>query len=163
MNTIKEVTKPFSALGEMIFESDIAMVATSAGDGSIRSRPMATSHVSKDGEILFFSVYDTELLDELKTDAQVNVTYRHESKKDYVSVSGIVDIIRDKKPMELFWKDDFEQWIPDGFDNPKLVMLKVTPLHAEHWGSSDERKRLGRIFVYGKNEPAAVFEQMGAR
>ena len=44
MNSIKEVTKPFSALGEMIFESDIAMVATCAGDGSIRSRPMATSH-----------------------------------------------------------------------------------------------------------------------
>lgn len=163
MQSIHEATKPFSALGKMIDEGDVAMFATAAGDGTLRSRPMATSHVSRDGEIIFFSAYDTELLDELKSDAQVNVTYRHESQKDYVSVSGMVEIIRDKKPMELFWKDDFEQWIADGFDNPKLVMIKLTPLHAEHWGQSDERKRLGRNFVYGKNEPEAFYEQMGTR
>lgn len=163
MKTVKEVTKPFSALNEMVFEGDVAMFTTSSGDGSIRSRPMATSVVTKDGELIFFSTLDTELMDEIKVDNQVNLTYRHTSHEDYVSISGVIEANRDTETMQQFWKQEFEQWIPDGLDNPRTVLLRVTPLHAEHWGRVDERKRLGRLFIYGRNEPDLVYEKMGVR
>jgi general stress protein 26 len=54
-------------------------------------------------------------------------------KQDYVSVSGTVEIVRDKEKMKELWTPWIKPWFPKGLDDFDLVLLKVTIDEAEYW------------------------------
>lgn len=65
----------------------IAMLTTRAANGELHSRPMATQDQDFQGELWFFTAFDSGKSEELIANPQVNVAYVDPSSNRYVSVS----------------------------------------------------------------------------
>jgi general stress protein 26 len=64
---------------------------------------------------------------------QINLSYARSDKQDYLSVSGTVEVVRDKQKMQELWTPWIKPWFPEGLDDPDLVLLKVRMTEAEYW------------------------------
>lgn len=123
-------------LGELIKDINIAMLTTADEDtGVLRSRPMGTQKVEFNGDLWFFTRDDSPKVDEIKQEKNVNVSYASISDQRYVSVSGKATIIKDKAKAKELWEPTLKAFFPDGLDDPKLALLKVSVEQAEYWDS----------------------------
>lgn len=120
-------------LGELIQGIDFAMLTTVDEDGTLRSRPMGTQEIEFDGDLWFFTRDDSEKVQEIKQEEQVNLAYADPSHNRYVSVSGWAELVRDRQKIEELWKPIYKAWFPDGLDDPNLALLKVHVEKAEYW------------------------------
>ena len=122
-------------LRELIKGIDIAMFTTVDEDGTLRSRPMGTQETEFDGDLWFITSVDTSKVLEIQREKQVNVAYGDPGKHRYVSVSGRATVIDDKAKVDEFWSPIYKAYFPEGKDDPKLRVIKVTVEKAEYWDS----------------------------
>lgn len=122
-------------LQELIDEVQIAMLCTKYGN-RLHSRPMATSEIDEDGNIWFFTNEFSSKVDEIKNEPEVCLAYSSPSKNTYVSVVGNAELVTDKAKMKELYSPIIKAWFPEGLDDPKLSLLKVTPNQAEYWDSN---------------------------
>jgi general stress protein 26 len=128
---------PRAHLIEMIEDFGTAMLVTSSADGTIHSRPMAVQQVKRDGGIVFCTALDSPKVEEMKADPRVAVIFQ--GKTQFVTVSGLVEIDRNRKRIHDLWKADWKVWFPDGPDDPNLCLLDVEPIEGEYWDNSGAR------------------------
>lgn len=119
-------------LKELTEDIDFCMMTTIDG-GHLRSRPMSTQQSEFNGTLWFFSSDKTHKVDEIQKDNRVNCAYSEPGNDRYVSVSGRVEISRDRAKMEELWSPPLKAWFPDGLDSPDLCLLKVDVEQAEYW------------------------------
>jgi general stress protein 26 len=122
-------------LRELMKGIDIAMLTTVDEDGTLRSRPMGTQEAEFDGDLWFITSVDTGKVPEINKERQVNVSYADPRSHRYVSVSGRANVINDKAKVEEFWSPIYKAYFPEGKDDPKLRVIKVTVEKAEYWES----------------------------
>lgn len=122
-------------LGELIKDIRIAMLTTEEGDGSLRSRPMATQQTPFDGVLWFLTDDKSPKVGEIEHHHAVNVAYSDPRHQRYVSVSGTAIILHDREKVKELWNPAYTSWFPEGVDDPKLALLKVTVERAEYWDS----------------------------
>ena len=115
------------------------MLTTVHEDGSLRSRPMATQQLEFDGDLWFFTGHSTTKVHELERHQQVNVAYANVGDNEYVSISGMASIVRDRKKMEELWNPVYKAWFPDGLEDPDICLLKVEVHGAEYWDSPNSK------------------------
>ena len=120
-------------LGKLIGDIKFAMLTTAEPDGTLRSRPMATQQHDFDGVLWFFTKGESPKVDEVKQDRHVNVSYSSPDHHQYVSVSGIGTLVRDKVKAKEFWNPAYKAWFPDGLDDPDLALLRIDVTKAEYW------------------------------
>jgi general stress protein 26 len=126
-------------LGELIHSIQFAMLTSTHADGSMHSRPMTTQQVEFDGTLWFFSGLNSEKVQELQANPQVNVSYSAPDDQRYVSVSGRAHVSRDRARMEELWNPLFKAWFPKGLDDPDICLLRVDVTHAEYWDSPSSK------------------------
>lgn len=114
----------------------VAMLTTEANDGVLRSRPMMTQETDFKGTLWFFTDEGTAKVSDLYHNRMVNVTYVDARQNRYVSVSGTARIVRDREKLEKHWTPTLQSWFPEGIDDPRVVLMKVTVTEAEYWSSS---------------------------
>jgi general stress protein 26 len=131
-------------LEELIEDIDFCMLTTVDAEGALRSRPMSTQRVEKDGGLWFFTSAETVKVDELAADSRVNLSYADKKKARYVSVSGTAEVFRDRAKIKELWNPVLKAWFPKGPDDPALVLLKVTIDDAEYW--DDASSSMVRFF-----------------
>ena len=129
----------YQKLWAKIKEVRIAMMTTREADGTLRSRPMGTQQSESDGELWFFTGYDSGKVDELRRNPHVNLSYGAPDKNLYVSVSGTAEIVRDAAKAKELWNPFLKAWFPKGLDDPDLALLRVTVTQAEYWDSPDSK------------------------
>lgn len=122
-------------LRELIKGIDIAMLTTVDEDGTLRSRPMGTQEAEFDGDLWFITSVEGGKVPEINKERQVNVSYADTGNHRYVSVSGRANVINDKAKVEEFWQPIYKAYFPEGKDDPKLRVIKVTVEKAEYWES----------------------------
>jgi general stress protein 26 len=120
-------------LAELIKDIKIAMLTTLEADGRLRSRPMATQNKPFDGTLWFFTEINSGKVSEIHRDHQVNISYADTDGQNYVSVSGIANVIQDRAKAQEFWTPALKAWFPQGLDDPSLALLKVEVTQAEYW------------------------------
>lgn len=120
-------------LGKLIKDIRIAMFTTVHDDGVVRSRPMATQGAEFDGDLWFLTRVDTSKVTDVKRYEQVNVSYSSTDDNRYVSVTGSAEVLNDRAKMKELWSPAFKIWFPDGLDDPRLRLIKVTVAEAEYW------------------------------
>ena len=125
-----------SKLGELINDIRIAMFTTVDEDGSLRSRPMAAPQEVFEGELWFFTGEDAPEAEEAQQHRQVNVSFADPGHQNYVSVSGMARLVRDRQKMEELWSSWLRTWFPRGLDGPNLALLKVEVEKAEYWDAA---------------------------
>lgn len=125
----------------------IAMMTTLDENGILRSRPMATlPHAGfDDGTLWFFTRADSPKVHELQEHWRVNLSYADPGDQNYVSVSGIAQLVRDQDKIRFLWRDIMSTWFPNGPDDPEVALLKVTVDQAEYWDSPSS----AMVYAYG--------------
>lgn len=116
-----------------------AMLTSVAADGGLRSRPMATQEMEADGDLWFFTGASTSKIGEVERNPQVNLSFADPDDNRYVSLSGAVEVVRDRQKMAELWSPMLKAWFPQGLDDPDLLLLKVTPEGAEYWDSPNSK------------------------
>jgi general stress protein 26 len=48
-------------------------------------------------------------------------------------MSGVAELVRDRKRLELMWQPDLKAWFPKGLEEPGIALLKVNVNKAEYW------------------------------
>jgi len=124
-------------VARMIRGVRVAMLTTIAADGSLHSRPMAARDDDEerefDGELWFFTKRNTEKVDEILHDAEVNLAYVSFEDHRYVSLSGRAAVIDDQEKINALWSPIYRAWFAKGLDEPGLALLRVTVRTARYW------------------------------
>jgi general stress protein 26 len=157
MESEEIIKRDVSYIQKIIDVGDVAMLVSRSDHGVLKSRPMETVGINKEGDIYFFTTLSSELMRELTENSQVNLSFTKEDH-DYISVSGVTQVIKNKTDLAKFWNSRYELWISDGLDNPSIILLKVSLVSAEHWGHSTRLNRIKQLFSIGFAEFDNVHE-----
>jgi general stress protein 26 len=120
-------------VAQMIQGIRVAMLTTTAPDGSLHSRPMATQEAEFDGVLWFFTKSGSGKVDEIQHDSEVNVSYAAPEDHRYLSLSGRATLVRDRVKIEGLWSPAYRAWFAGGLDNPELALLRVDVRTAAYW------------------------------
>ena len=124
--------KKLDELYSLIDGIEIAMFTTRRPDGRLVSRPMATQTQAEGYDLWFVTDVESNKLDELLFDSQVNLAYYKTRTREWVSVSGTADITQDRDKIRRLWRKDWKMWFGDqggdrdgGPDDPRLALIAV--------------------------------------
>jgi len=120
-------------LAKLVKGIKVAMLTTQEGDGTLRSRPMATQEAEFDGTLWFFTEASSHKVDEIDREHNVNLSYADESDNRYVSVSGRARLVRERAKIDELWSPILKAWFPRGKEDPEIVLLRVDVEKAEYW------------------------------
>src|SRR5689334_17346258 len=84
--------KKLDELYELIEGIEIAMFTTRRPDGRLVSRPMATQTQAEGTDLWFVTDIESNKLEELEFDPQVNLAYYRDRTREWVSVSGVATV-----------------------------------------------------------------------
>jgi general stress protein 26 len=117
---------------EMVKDIDTAMMTTRRGDGHLRSRAMANQKRAAGADLWFVCAEGTAKLADLAHDPHINLTYYRERTREWVSVSGLASVSRERDKIRELWAEDWKMWFPaEGDprhgtpDDPRLVLIGV--------------------------------------
>ena len=119
-------------LYELIEDIKIAMMTTRRPDGRLVSRPMATQERQPDADLWFVTDVESDKVDEVGADPQVNLAYYDSDRWQWVSVSGSARVSTDRARIRELWKPDWKAWFgavdktrDGGPEDPRLALLLV--------------------------------------
>ena len=122
-----------------IDDIEIAMMTTRRKDGHLRSRAMATQKRAAGADLWFVTLDETAKTDDLRHDPHINLTYYKDRTREWVSVSGIATLTRDRAKIGELYAPDWAAWFPKGDDlrhgtpdDPRMVLIGVTIHGAEY-------------------------------
>lgn len=119
----------------------VAMLTTISGNKAV-SRPMQTQEAEFDGDLWFVTMKDTAKYQEILANPAVNVAY---AGKSYVSVSGTAEFSEDLERKKEYWNPVFEKLLETSYDDPNVVLIKVTADSAEYWESGNPLKTITKF------------------
>lgn len=128
--------KNIAILKEMAEKVRICMFNTLDAKGQFHSRPMATAKIEEDGSIWFFTNEYAPKAKEISKENEVNLCYSDPSNHTYIYVNGKAELVDDKVRKEAYFSLAVKAWFPDGVDDPRLILVKVSPTIAEYWDGS---------------------------
>jgi len=111
----------------------VAMLTTTAPDGTLHSRPMATQEADFDGVLWFFTKAGSGKVDEILHDSEVNVSYAAPEDHRYLSLSGRASLVYDRAKIEELWSPAYRARFSKGIENPDLALLRVDVRSAAYW------------------------------
>jgi general stress protein 26 len=130
---MKSELEKFYALIEQI---EVAMMTTRRADGHLESRAMANQKKAAGADLWFVTADDTGKLRDLRADPHVNLSYYKDRTREWISVSGLATISRDRQKIRELYAADWKAWFPDEGDprhgtpdDPRLVLIGVD-IHA---------------------------------
>lgn len=123
-------------VNDLIKDIEVAMFTTIV-DGKPVSRPLQTQEAEFDGELWFLTLKDTDKYQEILHNPAVNVAY---AGKSYVSISGSAQFIDDLERKKEFWNPVFDKMLNTTYDDPNVILIKVTAETAEYWESGNMAK-----------------------
>jgi general stress protein 26 len=124
-------------LRKLIKGARVAMLTTVAGDGTLRSRPMATLKAPFEGDVWFFTRASAPKTEEIRDNDRVNVSFSDGEDDRYLSISGTAALERDKDRLEQLWSGRLKNWFPQGKKDPDLALLRVRVDRAEYWDAKN--------------------------
>jgi general stress protein 26 len=138
---MKTELETFYALVE---DLDTAMMTTRRANGHLRSRAMANQKRASGADLWFVTSDGTAKLADLAHDPHVNLSYYKQSNHEWVSVSGIATLSRERRKIGELYATDWQAWFPDEGDprhgtpeDPRLVLIGVT-IHAAEFLEVDK-------------------------
>ncbi len=139
---------------ELIEDLELAMMTTRQHDGHLRSRAMANQKQAAGADLWFVTSDKTAKLRDIQHDPHVNLAYLKPSSMEWISVSGLVVISRDRQTIGELYAEDWKMWFPDEGDprhgtpdDPRLVLIGVQ-IHAAEY------------LEVNKSKPVIVYEMV---
>ena len=135
-------------VAELIKGERFAFLTTVTPGGKLTSRPMTLQEVEFDGNLGFFAERDADGLAHLPASPQVNVGVG--SGGTWVSLTGRADVVTDVAKKKELWNGGVEAWLPQGPEDPTVVLVRVDGDSAEYWDTPGGRLATAYSFVKAK-------------
>jgi general stress protein 26 len=121
-----------NTLYEMIDKLEVAMMTTRRQDGHLVSRAMANQKHAPGADLWFVCSEGTPKLAEISADPHVNLAYYKDRTREWISVSGLATISRDRATITALFAEDWRAWFPKEGDprhgtpdDPRMVLIGV--------------------------------------
>ena len=146
-------------VAELAKDIRVAMLTTVDEGGEFVSRPMGQQEVEFDGDLWFFAERDSRKVAHIARDPHVGVTLS--SSDVWVSINGTAEVVTDVDKAKELWNAATGAWLPQGPEDPSVVLIKVTGETAQYWDtpgkvatvlSFAKAKVTGERFSGGDNE-----------
>lgn len=135
-------------LREMVKDIDFCMLTTIDEQGDPHSRPMSSNgDIDPNGDLWFFTNASSHKVIEVTRTPKVNVSFADPEDQRYVSVTGVAQLVRDKKKIEELWRPEFKMWFPKGKDDPEVALLRISLEKGEYWDSPSSTIGFALSFV----------------
>ena len=129
-----ELEKLYSAIESI----DTAMMVTRRADGHLRARAMANQKRAGGADLWFVAREASAKLVDIEHDSHINLSYYRDSNREWVSVSGVAVISRDRDKIRELYQPDWKIWfaaegdsLHGTADDPRMVLIGVTVHSAE--------------------------------
>jgi general stress protein 26 len=96
------------------------------------SRPMTAIAENDKGPIWFFTSKDNGVVEHLVQNRRAVAAFTAKGHDLFASIHGNLAVDTDRAVIERLWNPFISAWY-DGKDDPKLVLLRFDPEHAEIW------------------------------
>ena len=121
---------------EMADDIEIAMMTTRRPDGHLESRAMANQKRAAGADLWFVTAEATGKVRDIEADPHVNLAYYKDRTREWISVSGLAKLSRDRQKIRELYASDWKVWFPDEGDprhgtpdDPRFVLIGVD-IHA---------------------------------
>jgi general stress protein 26 len=121
---------------EHVEDIEIAMLTTRRPDGHLESRAMATQKRAAGADLWFVTLDGSSKLKAIEHDPHVNLSYYKDRTREWISVSGIASISRDRAKIRELYAPDWKAWFAEAGDprhgtpdDPRMVLIGVD-VHA---------------------------------
>ena len=135
-------------VAELLKGERFGFLTTITMDGRLTSRPMTLQEVEFDGDLWFFAERSADWLTHIAASPQVNVGVG--SGGTWVSLTGHAAIVDDVAKKKDLWNSGVEAWLPQGPEDPSVLLVKVDGDTAEYWDSPGNRLATALSFVKAK-------------
>ena len=136
MSDQPHTSSELSKLYEHVDDIEIAMMTTRRRDGHLQSRAMATQRRAEGADLWFVSMDGTAKLSDLEVDPHVCLSYYKDRTREWISVSGIARISRDRSKIRELYAPDWKAWFGSEGDprhgtpdDPRMVLIGID-VHA---------------------------------
>lgn len=96
------------------------------------SRPMTAMVEGNRGPIWFFVGKPNAVVDHLSASRRAIAAFSAKGHDLFASIHGNLSVDQDRQVIDRLWNPFIAAWF-DGKDDPKLVLLRFDPEHAEVW------------------------------
>lgn len=120
-------------LKEEIENSETTILTTVSLEGKLRSRPVPPLKMDESNTLWFFTNEFSARVNEITKNPLVCICYSNSKTQKYGSVTGEAGIVTYHKKMKELWDPLLQKWFPEGFDDPRLVLLKIYIEEVEKW------------------------------
>jgi len=96
------------------------------------SRPMTAQVEGESGPIWFFTGKPNAVVDHLSESRRAIAAFSAKGHELFASVQGALSVSNDRAVIDRLWNPFIAAWF-EGKDDPKLVLLRFDPEHAEIW------------------------------
>jgi general stress protein 26 len=132
----------------MVKDIDFCMLTTLDENGDPHSRPMSSNgDIDQTGNLWFFTSVSSHKVSEIENTPKVNVSFADPENQRYVSVTGVANLVRDRKKIEELWRPEFRMWFPEGKDDPEIALMQIKLEKAEYWDSPSSTIGFALSFV----------------
>jgi general stress protein 26 len=118
-------------LADLAKDIKIAMFTTTDGEGHYVSRPMAHQQVEEDSDLWFFAERTSSVVSHIAARPHVGITLS--SNDTWISIDGEAEIVEDLALAKQLWNNWVEAWLPQGPEDPSVVLIKVDGHTGEYW------------------------------
>jgi general stress protein 26 len=134
-------------LTALLKEFRTGILVTRDDRGMPRARPMAIAKCEADGSVWFATSSHTPKVDEIVRDTNVAVICHRNRDEAWISLSGRAELVRDRKKLEELWDPSMKAWF-ESKDDPAILLIRVTPIHAEFY--EPNKPFFARAFEFAK-------------
>ena len=147
-------SKKIDELYDLIKGIETAMFTTRGPTGQLVSRPMATQDRIEGADLWFVTNTETHKLDDLALDPHVNCSYYNNRTHEWVSVSGLAHVSKNRARIRQLYQEGWKTWFGDeggdrdgGPNDPRIALILV---EAE----------LATYMKVNKSRPIILFETL---
>ena len=130
-------SKKIDELYSLIEGIETAMFTTRRPNGQLVSRPMATQERIEGADLWFVTDATTHKLDELALEPYVNCSYYNNRTHEWVSVSGVARVSKNRAKIRQLYKEQWKAWFGDeggdrdgGPTDPRIALILVDADYA---------------------------------
>ena len=130
------MTHELDTFYKLIDDIDIAMMTTRRPDGHLESRAMANQKRAAGADLWFVAADGTTKIRDLQADPHVNLSYYKNRTREWISVSGLARLSRDREKVRELYAPDWKMWFANEGDprhgtpdDPRMILIGVH-IHA---------------------------------
>ena len=124
---------PREIVEKIMKDTRIAVLTYTDAQGRLVSTPMGTQDFEDASVVWFITGLDTDKVDAIRANPQVNVSYS--SDNGWVSYSGTATPSKDKAKLDELWDASASAFMHTEKDDPRSGLLEVHGQTAEYWSS----------------------------